>query len=482
MRDLAKCILFRLEPVMLGFLLTTGCAGCGGDTTNHGSRIEAFEKPLFLDETDPCQGIDCGGHGTCYSEQDQAFCLCDEGFSAESVRCIRIPGQPQASFSDFVYGPGDDIVAIAVAEDGRGPEDVGKEINEYPYDLGRYLSDGEWWCSEFVSWVYKVAGLPFSGGSQGGWMLRGNTGVRSWFQKKSLWIGRDDPDWASFVPAPGDFMRLDTSGGGHSAIVRKISGTTLYTVEGNVSDRVVLRTYSNYKNNTKIDGFGMRGPPDNQPPEVAAGESQSVLLPNPAFLKGQASDDGYPNQTLSPSWEMRDGPSPVTFEDASALETKVSFSQAGHYTLRLTVSDGDLQASAELQVEVLSNEAPVIDAGKDISILVGESVTLQAQAEDDGLPEDQLTFTWTQATGPGQASFDDASILRPTVTFVQSGPYTLHLTVNDGDLATQDEVQIQVSSPEVEIGAMLGCQTSSAPAFFGWMLLLYAVLAFRRFW
>lgn len=158
---------------------------------------------------------------------------------------------------------------VAIKEDRRGPEEVGSELralNIYPYDVWTYLTGpDDAWCSEFLCWAYRVAGYPT--GTDAGtatrprWLLKGNTTIRDWFQttaNKHEWIDRTSSQWETFTPVYGDFVRYDNSSGGHTGIVRWVSGTTLYTVEGNVSNQVRLRTITNYKNNTTIDGFGRR--------------------------------------------------------------------------------------------------------------------------------------------------------------------------------------------------------------------------------
>ena len=165
-----------------------------------------------------------------------------------------------------------EIVEIAMAERDRWPSEVGRSINYYPYDLYRYLrktgtgvNDVEWWCSNFLSWVYRAAGYPLSNTNRRGapdWYITNNTGLRSWFRTNTQFINKENRNWASFVPAPGDFIRYNTSGGGHTGIVRyqqrQSDGTfTLYTIEGNVGNRVRARTIRDWKRvSNSVDGIG----------------------------------------------------------------------------------------------------------------------------------------------------------------------------------------------------------------------------------
>lgn len=49
----------------------------------------------------------------------------------------------------------------------------------------------ERWCSEFVSWVYKEGGYPFTGGPFiMPWHLSNVRKIRRWFRRNSTFISR----------------------------------------------------------------------------------------------------------------------------------------------------------------------------------------------------------------------------------------------------------------------------------------------------
>lgn len=155
----------------------------------------------------------------------------------------------------------DAILAIAVAEEGKGPTEVGVSTG---YPLSDYAGDiTGGWCSEFASWAYWRGGCPFS--DQWGsypWMIGGSEQIREWFLEHSRFVYQTDPEWETYVPQPGDYIRYNTPGGGHSGIVRYVEGTSLYTVEGNVNDVVMLRRLRDYLTAYSdpadgIDGFGV---------------------------------------------------------------------------------------------------------------------------------------------------------------------------------------------------------------------------------
>jgi hypothetical protein len=87
----------------------------------------------------------------------------------------------------------------------------------------------------------------------------------------------------------------------------------------------------------------------------------------------------------------------------------------------------------------------VVDAGVDTTIqLPTDSVALDATVTDDGLPSNTLTYSWSVLSGPGGATFADASAVDTTVTFASAGTYVLQLTASDSALQGSDTVQVTV--------------------------------------
>ena len=91
----------------------------------------------------------------------------------------------------------------------------------------------------------------------------------------------------------------------------------------------------------------------NARPRVSAGPDRSLTLPATAVISGTASDDGDAVPPgLALRWSVAKGPGDVTFGSPSAVATVVRFAVAGTYVLRLTASDGSLQAFDDVAVEV----------------------------------------------------------------------------------------------------------------------------------
>lgn len=116
--------------------------------------------------------------------------------------------------------------------------------------------NNEAWCADFVSWVYKEAGSPVTGGQSGGWRIAGAVMLADWFRQNGLWTQRTDN---SFTPQPGDVVLFYFGRtGDHIGIIEKTDGNTLHTIEGNTSNGVDRRQYPNYLNNSEIIGWGRK--------------------------------------------------------------------------------------------------------------------------------------------------------------------------------------------------------------------------------
>jgi hypothetical protein len=101
---------------------------------------------------------------------------------------------------------------------------------------------------------------------------------------------------------------------------------------------------------------------------------------------------------------------------------------------------------------VEENQVPVVDAGPDQTVCPPTlEANLAGTVTDDGLPNPPgaVTTGWSQVSGPGTVTFDDASLVDATATFSEAGEYVLRLTANDSALVASDEVTIAVKESQV---------------------------------
>ncbi len=148
----------------------------------------------------------------------------------------------------------------------------------------------------------------------------------------------------------------------------------------------------------------------NEPPTANAGPNLAVQLPNGASLNGTASDDGLPNPpgVYNANWSMVTGPGSVSFGNANLPQTTATFSQAGTYILRLTVTDGELTATDEIEVTVTGGADPY-ELWKNQNFTAGELA--DPQISGDSADPDGDTFTNQQEYIAGTKPKDAASFL-----------------------------------------------------------------------
>ena len=105
-----------------------------------------------------------------------------------------------------------------------------------------------------------------------------------------------------------------------------------------------------------------------------------------------------------------------------------------------------------------ANAQPTVDAGADFTVAgPHQEVSLAGAATDDGLPNPPagLSIEWTAVSGPGVATFSDATSPGSGVTFSLAGEYVLELRAFDGELSTTDRVTVTVAPdrpPVVDAG------------------------------
>lgn len=115
------------------------------------------------------------------------------------------------------------------------------------------------------------------------------------------------------------------------------------------------------------------------------------------------------------------------------------------------------------EIQTLANKPPLVNAGPDQSP-PGLTANLAGTATDDGLPAgSSLTTTWSYVSGPGTATFGNASSLTTSVTFSASGCYVLRLTATDGQLTSSDDVFIRAGLVSVAPTSITSSEDQNLP-------------------
>jgi uncharacterized repeat protein (TIGR01451 family) len=171
----------------------------------------------------------------------------------------------------------------------------------------------------------------------------------------------------------------------------------------------------------------------NRAPIANAGtDITNVALTAEVSLNGTASADPD-GDALTYSWAFVQRPSGSVASLVGAGTATPSFTidRAGRYTVRLTVNDGQLPGTDDVDV-ITVNVAPVANAGPDQTVHERDLVHLNGSQSSDENGND-LSYRWSFISRPqgSLAQLSNASIVAPTFTADRAGVYTLQLIVND---------------------------------------------------
>jgi hypothetical protein len=118
----------------------------------------------------------------------------------------------------------------------------------------------------------------------------------------------------------------------------------------------------------------------NTAPTVELGADRSLTLPDTLTVDASVADDGLPSASLTYAWSQLSGPGTVAFAPTDAEDTTASFSEAGDYVLRLTVSDGELSGADDLPVAVAAATVGGGSTAVDVRIAAGSDDAEQRMA------------------------------------------------------------------------------------------------------
>lgn len=209
----------------------------------------------------------------------------------------------------------------------------------------------------------------------------------------------------------------------------------------------------------------------NNAPLADAGDDQEAAVSRVADLDGTGSSDPDMD-ALTYSWEITEAPSgsAAGLVDDTQPDPQLVPDLPGRYVITLTVSDGALEDSDDVEITATSeNGGPVANAGGDQSVATGATVSLDGSGSSD--PEgDTLAYVWTLTSRPGGsvATLSGSTTASPSFVADIAGNYEASLTVNDGtSYSSADTVRVRASDPDTGGGSSSSCGCSSAPDALG---------------
>ena len=192
--------------------------------------------------------------------------------------------------------------------------------------------------------------------------------------------------------------------------------------------------------------FGKRAPTASASAPGTVDPGATVTLDG----SGSIDPDG---DVLTYRWEQEasvgSGTVELTNSDA-AVATFTAPNRLAALTFNLTVTDSFGQTATDaVNITVQPNRAPVANAGRDQTVDVGVTVTLDGSDSADS-DRDALTYSWEQPAGPA-VTLSSSSVASPTFAAPSTATtLTFRLTVSDGEVSDIDAVTVRAIQTTAE--------------------------------
>lgn len=138
-------------------------------------------------------------------------------------------------------------------------EEYAKKPVSYDSNVLTY-SEGvkESWCADFVSWIMKESGEPYTNPNSGHWRIPGVLTLQEYYKSEKRYIDAD----ANYTPQTGDVAiyigtkTLDQRSNQHTNIILKTDGDYMYTIGGNERGRLRIDKQNYKEKQNSLIGFG----------------------------------------------------------------------------------------------------------------------------------------------------------------------------------------------------------------------------------
>ncbi len=130
---------------------------------------------------------------------------------------------------------------------------------------------------------------------------------------------------------------------------------------------------------------------------------------------------------------------------APALTYTPALNYNGADSFTFKANDGSADSNiATVSITITAvNDAPVVDAGADVTITLPAPAALVGTATD---VDSSLTLAWSKVSGPGTVTFGTPNAAATSATFSVGGVYVLALSANDGQFNISDTVTVTVNA------------------------------------
>src|SRR5262249_9933685 len=153
--------------------------------------------------------------------------------------------------------------------------------------------------------------------------------------------------------------------------------------------------------------------------------------------------------------------------DADTLAATVTIAAGQSGDRSVTIASSGLTVSRPSAFSLSAgNLPPVVHANPSQNVILPGAATLSGTVSDDGLPYNQLSYSWQFVGGAGQATIATPNSLSTSVSSSQPGFYVLRLSASDGQYFSNADVGVTViqgnQAPYVNAGQPMTVQQDAA--------------------
>ena len=201
-------------------------------------------------------------------------------------------------------------------------------------------------------------------------------------------------------------------------------------------------------------------------PVAHAGSDQSINEVGSRVMLNGAQSYDPDGDLLAYEWTFisRPAESAAVLESAGTTMPTFVADVSGDYVIQLMVTDGQTNSSSDSVTVSFGNVRPVANAGKSLSVKVGDTVTLAGDGTDAN--GDVLSYRWVLPSHPdgSLSELADLSVKVTTFTPDRAGTYVAQLVVSDGEMDSEPSaIQIQAFTVQTEaIAALQGLEAGIA--------------------
>lgn len=237
----------------------------------------------------------------------------------------------------------------------------------------------------------------------------------------------------SFDPIGGsglDAGQYSFDGGGSWISIDLSMLPLTFTVPGEGFIHLLVRVTDHAENLAAADAkFFIETTCPNVAPEAVAGADYAGEEGQAIMLDGSQSTDSDGTIILY-EWDLdNDG----EYDDAISMTPNATFTDNGVYTVSLRITDDHNATAVDTALVTTSNVSPTVDAGPNITVTVGDFISLvNATFTDPGTADSHTaTVDWGDGTVEDVDVYD--GIIYAFHSYVTEGDYTIEVCVTDDD-------------------------------------------------